>query len=121
MSNRRKVLIVEDEVELCELLRNYFQRRQFDVHVSHTLNEGNAMIDSIRPDLILLDNNLPDGTGWSSASDIFLRHPSSFVIFISGYHPALPALPDHARYSVIEKPISLHHLDHNLNTLRVAQ
>jgi len=120
MHERRKVLIIEDEVELCELLRNYFIKKEYDVHVSHTLNDGTHMINSLQPDIILLDNNLPDGTGWNMAGSMLSESPNSYIIFISGYHPVLPELPQNAQYGVIEKPISFRSLDQNLAVISNA-
>lgn len=117
MQERRTVLIIEDEVELCELLKNYFIRKEYEVHVSHTLNGGTHMISSLHPDIILLDNNLPDGTGWNTAGNIITESPNSYIIFISGYHPVLPELPGNVHYSILEKPISFRSLDQNLGLI----
>jgi DNA-binding response OmpR family regulator len=117
MQERRKVLIIEDEVELCDLLKNYFVRKEYEVHVSHTINDGTSLISSLHPDIILLDNNLPDGTGWNMAGSIINESPNSYIIFISGYHPVLPDLPGNAQYGIIEKPISFRSLDLNLATI----
>lgn len=117
MEDRKKVLIIEDEIELCELLKNYFLRKQYDVHVSYTLNEGISALNSLYPDIVLLDNNLPDGTGWKKGPEIFSHHPDVHIIFISGYHPMLNAMPENAHYSVIEKPISINNLEQNLATI----
>ena len=37
MSQKKKVLIIDDEVDLCLLLKTYLNRRNYEVYCSHTL------------------------------------------------------------------------------------
>lgn len=111
MTERRKVLIIDDEVDLCLLLKGYFQKKDFDVFIAHTLREGIEMADRIIPDLLFIDNNLPDGFGWSEAPALAQRFPSLLINLISAYHPTVPDMPAGAQVHVFEKPISLKDLD----------
>jgi two-component system response regulator BaeR len=59
----QKILIVEDEVKLAELLRDYLQQAGFGVNI---VNNGRDAIPAVRedlPDLILLDLMLPGRDG----------------------------------------------------------
>ena len=67
---KRKVLIIDDEVDFCLLLKYYLSKKDCDVSMSHTLREGLGMVENKHPDVIILDNNLPDGLGWSEAQNI---------------------------------------------------
>lgn len=121
MTERRKVLIVDDEIDLCLLLTGYFQRKDFDVFVAHTLKEGKEKMYNIRPDLLFLDNNLPDGFGWNEAPALAEDFPNLIINLISAYHPRIPDFPAGTRLNVIEKPISLKDLDLQLaNTIASA-
>ena len=111
MPDNKKILIIEDEIDLCLLLRDYFVRKQYDVTVAHTLNEGKALIDSGRRNILFLDNNLPDGAAWNSAPVFAASYPEMYIVFISGFQPVLPQMPPDARYGKIEKPISFAELD----------
>ncbi len=107
MSGSKKVLIIDDETDLCLLLKDYFLRKHYDVSVSHTLKEGTELINALHPDILFIDNNLPDGVGWAVAPIIAAENPSIYFILISAFHPPVPQMPKNARYMAIEKPISL--------------
>ncbi len=76
MTSRKKVLIIDDEVDLCLLLKTYLIRRNYDVYYSHTLSEGLNQFKEIRPDILFLDNNLPDGIGWDKAAGLMEQSPN---------------------------------------------
>lgn len=106
-----KVLIIDDEIDLSLLLKSYFVRRGYEVILAHTLSEGLTDLAELRPDILFLDNNLPDGIGWDEASAIVTRHPDLKLYLISAYHPIVPVLPENAHCRVLEKPISFSELD----------
>lgn len=114
MTGKKKVLIIDDEIELCHLLKHYFLKKDFDVHISHTLKDGVSEFRGYNPDIVFLDNNLPDGSGWQLAPQIAKDSADTYIILISGYYPTLPEMPDTAKYSVIEKPVSFKDIDKSL-------
>ncbi|OLY91175.1 Response regulator receiver domain-containing protein [Cnuella takakiae] len=60
-TNRCKVLLIDDEVDLCMLMRQYFLRKNYEVFISHTGKDAISQAAAYQPDYILLDTNLPDG------------------------------------------------------------
>ncbi len=66
----QRILIVDDSPELGESLQLYLSRQGFEVDVAHNGAEGRALIDKRQADLILLDVNLPDESGFDIARDI---------------------------------------------------
>lgn len=76
MSQKKKVLIIDDEVDLCLLLKTYLNRRNYEVYYSHTLREGMNQFRQVDPDILFLDNNLPDGVGWKEAAGLLEQHPN---------------------------------------------
>jgi DNA-binding response OmpR family regulator len=58
-----KVLIVDDDLELSEMLTSYLQREAFDIATAADLATGWDAISRTRPDLLVLDLMLPDGNG----------------------------------------------------------
>jgi len=103
----RKVLIIDDEPDLCLLLKDYFLRKKYEVVITHTLEEGKILLSTLKPDIVFLDNNLPDGIGWNIAPIIASEYPATYILMISAFHPAVPQMPEHAQFRTIEKPISL--------------
>lgn len=112
--NKKKVLIIDDEEELCLLLKSYLLRKNYETYISHSLQEGQKQFASVRPDIVFIDNNLPDGTGWDFAINTLLPLHPSHLFFISAFHPSLPNIPADTKYSVIEKPISYTDLEKKL-------
>jgi two-component system alkaline phosphatase synthesis response regulator PhoP len=59
-----KILIVEDEMNIVRLLRDYLEQAGFNVWVATNGETCLHMLQHERPDLILLDLGLPDKDGW---------------------------------------------------------
>ena len=107
MSGTSKILIIDDEIDLCFLLKDYFVRTGFDVWVAHSLSEGKTMMDLHQPAILFLDNNLPDGTGWSYAPVLAAGNPGMFIVFMGSMNTKLPEMPAGADYQVLTKPIGI--------------
>lgn len=105
MNQVKKILIIDDEVDLCVLMKNYLERRSFVVYYAHTLQEGMKLMQDLVPDILFLDNNLPDGTAWSKTSFFCSINPQLRLYLMSGYQPALPQV-EGLDYYIIQKPIS---------------
>lgn len=121
MPGQGKVLIIDDEIDLCLLLKSYFLRKNYEVYLSHTLEEGVSFLKTLQPNIVFLDNNLPDGIGWSVAPSLALEYPDMYINMISAFHPQKPEMPASARYSIIEKPISFSDLDKQLAQAQSAR
>jgi DNA-binding response OmpR family regulator len=59
-----KVLIVEDEIALADILTRNLRARGFDVKSVVTAEAAILSMAEEWPDGLVLDINLPDGTGW---------------------------------------------------------
>lgn len=80
------ILIVDDDTDQTEILSRCLSRQGFVTHVANTLHEGHSLAKRHRPDLILLDVDLPDGSGIEMCAELddspmFTNTP---VIVISG-------------------------------------
>ncbi len=69
------------------------------------------MLEEKGPDILLLDNNLPDGKGKEHIETIVKKFPSLHVYLISAYHQRTDYLEPHENVTVWEKPILLSLLD----------
>ncbi len=70
MAVKEKILIVEDERNICNFLTAVLTANNYDSIVSHTGAEAYTMITSHCPDLVLLDLGLPDIDGLSILSAV---------------------------------------------------
>ena len=105
----RKILIIDDETDFCLLLKAYFVRKKYDVYLSYSLNQGMRLLEEIKPDIIFLDNNLPDGFGWEKVEAIKKIFPLIDLNLISAYEYDPPKInfPD---IHIWEKPLQLNEL-----------
>ncbi|GHV06709.1 DNA-binding response regulator [Clostridia bacterium] len=62
--NLEKVLIVEDDENIAEILRMYLAREGYDVAVAENGREGLRLFEELQPILVMLDIMLPVTDGW---------------------------------------------------------
>jgi two-component system response regulator VicR len=60
----KKILCIEDEPEMIDLIRLILERRGFNVQGAAGGMEGIKKVRELRPDLVLLDLMMPDMDGW---------------------------------------------------------
>ncbi len=66
----RKVLIVEDDKNIADLLRLYLEKEGMDCHVTGDGLAGLEQFHQLQPDLVLLDIMLPGMDGWTVCKKI---------------------------------------------------
>ena len=76
MEYRKKVLVVDDDKKLTEIIEKYLSQYEFKVFIANDGNEFEARIKEDNPDLILLDVMLPGESGF----DILREVQKSFDI-----------------------------------------
>lgn len=115
MSTKKKVLIIDDEEDACLLLKQFFMKKNFEVFCSYTLNEGLQQVAQVKPDILFLDNNLPDGFGWEASSSILQENPGLEVHLISAYNNSMLDYNQLSKeIKIWQKPISFRKLDKEL-------
>ena len=65
-----KILIVDDDRNICELLRLYIEKEGFETAIANDGKAAIRMFDAVNPDLILLDIMLPELDGWQVCREI---------------------------------------------------
>ena len=58
-----KLLVIDDDINICEMLRLYFENEGYKVKTAHDGMEGISCFKTFEPDLVLLDIMLPGGSG----------------------------------------------------------
>lgn len=106
-----KILVVDDEEDYCMIMKSYFEEKNCDVDVAYTLKDGMRLIKENTPDILFLDNNLPDGEGWQNAAEIARDHPSIKINLISAYKHKTKDFDTLSNIRYWEKPISIKSLD----------
>ncbi len=65
-----KVLVVDDDKNICELLRLYLEKDGYSVILSHDGEEAVVKFNALKPDIVLLDVMLPGLDGWQVCREI---------------------------------------------------
>ena len=104
MSTRKKVLVIDDDVDFGLALTIFFDDKPFRLFIAHTLSEGMILLESERPEHVFLDNGLPDGLGWERAAFIMTQYPKVRLNLISALQMPRPAVIVHR---ILQKPFSL--------------
>jgi DNA-binding response OmpR family regulator len=78
---QQKVLIVDDSQAMNQLLGRFLQNEGFQVITVSDAREAVAVFQSFKPDLVLLDLNMPYVTGWELCRQIKAQRNVPVVIF----------------------------------------
>lgn len=66
----KRILVIDDDTNICELLRVYLENEGYEVKVANDGVEGITLFKSCDPDLVLLDIMLPKKDGWEVCRQI---------------------------------------------------
>ncbi|HSG70073.1 MAG TPA: response regulator [Planctomycetaceae bacterium] len=114
-SGRRKALVVDDDVELVELIKDVLESDgRFDVRVANNGFDAGMMVKEYKPDILVLDVMLPDINGGEVCQRV--RSDSTLddvkIICISGMVEAdkIDALKRAGANDFVQKPFEVEHL-----------
>lgn len=117
MSNKKKILLVDDDPLIRWTLSEALQEWDYEVTEAESTTIAKDCFQRILPGIVLLDINLPDGSGLELLRNIKQRQPQTFVIMMTGeviMENTMAALRGGAD-NFIEKPIRLEELRFALN------
>lgn len=106
------VLIVEDEPLLGRNMKIFLTREGFAAEHAATLADGLRLYETLQPDLLLVDHNLPDGTGLSLIETIRATDRWTKLVMVTahgGVELAVTAMKAGAN-DYLTKPVSLSEL-----------
>ena len=88
MSEKPRVLIVDDEVDMCWALENILMLEGYKTHTATSGKEGLNLIQQLHSTigLLFLDAKLPDIDGLKFASFVKQNFPQIKIIIITGYY-----------------------------------
>ncbi|MDE5916789.1 MAG: response regulator transcription factor, partial [Oscillospiraceae bacterium] len=75
-----KILIIDDDKNICDLLRIYLEKEGYATILSHNGDEAMVKFNALKPDFVLLDIMLPGKDGWQVCREI--RKVSSVPIIM---------------------------------------
>ncbi|MFH0985746.1 MAG: response regulator [Candidatus Omnitrophota bacterium] len=108
-----KLLIVDDEVEICEFLKSFFEDRDFKVMVAHNGAQALEQVDLFKPEVVLLDIQMPGLDGLQTLKKIKELHSRVKVIMVTAVETQ-EKIEEAMRLGAdnyITKPLSLEYLE----------
>ncbi|WP_281991032.1 sigma-54-dependent transcriptional regulator [Aquimarina aggregata] len=103
-----KILIVEDDVAFCTMLKTFLQKKEYEVTTAFSGNEAIPKIKEDVFDVVLTDVRLPDRDGITLLEEIHKSNPKTQVIIMTGYaeiNMAVNAIKQGA-FDYISKPFN---------------
>lgn len=103
----RRVLLVEDEPTLRRVIARNLTSRGVSVHEAATASEAIAAASAQAPDLLLLDINLPDHTGWDVLRELRRRGREVPTIVLSAVRVSQQRLDEFQPLAYLPKPFPI--------------
>ena len=104
-----KLLIVDDEPAIRYSFRKLFAAGEIAVLTAGTLAEARTVYAEERPDVVVLDLQLPDGSGMAFFDEVRVADPRRPVVFITAHGTADTAIEAMKRgaFDYLNKPLDL--------------
>lgn len=80
-----RTLIVDDEMDICHLLTTILKRKNMEASFVNSLKEARFALEEAHPDILFLDNYLPDGLGIDFIHYVREQYPKTKVIVITAH------------------------------------
>lgn len=88
VTRKPTLLIVEDEGEMCFLINILLNDKGLEIEHVKTISGAVEYLQQQSPEIVLLDNRLPDGFGVDLIRELKQNYPSTKIIMISGIDAA---------------------------------
>lgn len=108
-----KILVIDDEIETCNVLSEFLKRKKYDVSIATKGEEGISKVESDKPQVVLLDIRMPGMDGMEVLRRIKQMNKDIDVIMITAVNEeeiGKEAMKLGA-FDYITKPISLNYLE----------
>ena len=117
-TKEKKVLIIEDEGDMCLLLNLILDGEDFDLDHVQNLLAADEYLQKESPAIIILDNKLPDGFGIDFITYIKQKYPAIKIIMISGFDAAAKDVAlENGADIYLEKPFTRAQIYQSIETL----
>jgi len=114
-----RLLIVDDEVDICDFVQNFFKERNFEVFVAYDGKEAIDVVRSKKPEIVLLDIKMPLMDGMEALKEIKKIDSAVKVIMVTAIDDEEKAVEakQHGAVEYITKPLLLEQLERTVYTV----
>jgi two-component system response regulator HydG len=104
---KHTLLIIDDDVDICMLLKRFFERKGYEVRIAFKGSEGIEVVKNEHVDLVLTDFRLPDKDGFEIIEAVKEINDKLPIIVITGYSDVNQAVKviRLGAYEYVTKPI----------------
>ena len=115
----KKVLIIEDEGDMRLLLDIMLNgKHNLQMEYSKSLKDAGEILKVEQPDVVILDNKLPDGLGIDYITEIKKNYPGIKIIMISGYDASAEDVAlENGAHIFLQKPFTRDQLYNSIKQL----
>jgi len=108
-----KILIVDDEIDVCDFVKNFFEERNFKVLTALNGSEGIRLLHREKPDIVLLDIKMKEMDGIETLKRIRKIDKKIRVIMVTAVEDEdkMEAASRLGAYKYIKKPLVLEELE----------
>lgn len=85
MNTKANIIIIEDEKNICNFIETVLSPQGYQVTSANTGTDGLKLIESLKPDVVLLDLGLPDMDGLELIQEV--RSTSALPIIVISARP----------------------------------
>jgi PAS domain S-box-containing protein len=107
----QRILLVDDEAEINLAMKGLLKKLNYESALAQGGEEAVQLYREFRPDVVLLDVNMPGMGGLECARRILDSDPAANIVILSGYEPMEPDLPELLRRKLIKgvltKPVGI--------------
>jgi len=116
---RSKVLIVDDEPDICFLFGKILKMRNLRTDFANNLEDASRSVQEDPPSVIFLDNSLPDGQGIDFISFLKERYPTTRIIIITANDGSIDKIRafQQGADDFLGKPLSLELINRSLDKI----
>ncbi len=115
-----RVLVVDDEVEICLLVSQYLKKLGYEVAFSLSIAEALDKISTRPYDLLFVDLNLSDGSGYDLIKILRESYLDTKVIVISAYDSERTKALQRGASLFLAKPFTKKSIDDSLQKLNLT-
>jgi DNA-binding response OmpR family regulator len=111
-----RLLVVDDEPEICDFLKSFFEDRDFEVQTALSGEAALEAMESFRPQVTLLDIKMGDVDGLAVLRKFKEKHPKTKVIMVTALETT-DKIEEAMRLGAdnyITKPLSLEYLENDV-------
>lgn len=114
-----KLLVVDDEIDVCDFVRSFFKERDFEVFVAYNGQEALTLVETRKPHIVILDHKMPVMDGMDMMKELYKTGSDAKVIMVTAVEDA-EREAEVRKYGVVEylnKPIILEQLERTVFAL----